>query len=210
MNITPAILTQDKEFFLRLYNDLKFCQSLDIDICRPPFVQSKTVQISDILNELDYKSQDIGFHLMVEDPVTDLKLLNELNLKETLLRVYVHQESKLEELLDFDINFSIKLGVAVNLSSDLLDLEFYNRFFEVQLMSVEVGKQGGEFQPKVLEKVDKLRSMGYGGIISFDGGINLQTILNVKNVDRVSVGSYFQRSQNQKESYRMLLEKITL
>ena len=74
-------------------------------------------------------------------------------------------------------------------------------------MTVEIGSQGGKFQEEVMEKIDELRSLGYSGVVSVDGGVNLNTAKFIKNhnINRVSVGSYFSKSNDIKLA-RMKLE----
>ncbi len=210
MQITPAILTSDINIFSKLIKEFEFTQTVDIDISRPPFVENTTLQLIDIMNLIDFDHYSIGFHFMVNDPIRDLEFLMNSNAKEKALRIYLHQESELEFLNYFEWPQNWIKCVAVKLDSPLMTLEFYRQFEEVQLMSIETGRQGNPFKEEVLDRVEALTRLGYFGKISLDGGINLDTVDKVKNssVDRLSVGSYLQKSQNVRESYRMLEEVL--
>lgn len=210
MQITPAILTSDIDLFTTLINKMTFTNTLDIDIIRPPFVENQTVQFEEIKHLINYNNISIGFHLMVENPKQDLINMFNSGLDSKSIRVYLHQESDLASLKDFEWPSNWSKSVAVKIESELKDLSFYNQFDEVQLMSIETGAQGNPFNAEVVNRVNKLRSMGYQKTISLDGGINLETINLIKGLDinRISVGSYFQKSQNPKESYRILKEAI--
>lgn len=209
MQITPAILTDDLSVFKSLVTELEFAHSIDIDIIRPPFVENHTLQLSDIFSLVNPQSQSVGIHLMVADPKTDLEMLKNLDASNLNLRIYLHQESDLDFLSNFHWPQDWLKGITIKLESELKETEFYNNFDEVQFMSIETGKQGNPFNNQVIDKIEKLTASGYFGKISIDGGINLETIGYLKGfpVDRVSVGSFLQKSQNIKESYRML-EKV--
>jgi len=210
MQITPAILTVDLKLFGQLIKDLSFTETLDIDIIRPPFANNLTVQFEEVKHLLTYINQSLGFHLMVTDPKLDLINMFNSGLDKKVIRIYIHQESDLTFLKDFEWPGCWSKCLAVKLESELKSIDFYNQFDEIQLMSIETGAQGNSFNDKVLERIIELRNIGYKKSISLDGGINIKTIKKLKNVgvNRISVGSYLQKSQNPQESYRMLKEAI--
>ena len=210
MQITPAILTSNLDLFKRLLKELEFAHSIDIDITRTPFVSNITLQLEDVVNIINYDEQSIGFHLMVNNPIQELDLLLKSPAKDKNIRIYLHQESDIDFLDSFDWPQNWSKCLAIKFESSFREIEFYNQFEEIQLMSIETGGQGYAFKPGVVDKVEELTRLGYFGKISLDGGINLETIENIKNVqiDRISVGSYFQKSQNVKESYRILKESL--
>lgn len=210
MQITPAILTSELKLFESLIKELTFTETLDIDIIRPPFANNLTVQFEEIKHLLNYDLQSIGFHLMVNNPKQDLINMFNSGLDQKNIRIFLHQESDLNFLEEFEWPASWSKCIAVKLESKLQDSNFYNLFDEVQLMSIETGAQGNPFQAGVGERVQDLRAGGYSKLVSLDGGINLTTVDEIKkiDVDRISVGSFFQKSQNPKESYRMLKEAL--
>ncbi len=210
MQITPAILTNDLILFKDLLPKLSFAETLDIDIIRPPFVNNSTISIEDVKDILDFDNQCIGFHLMVDNPKEDLINLFNWGFENKYIRIYLHQESDLSFLSEFKWPLNWIKGVAVKLETDLRDLNFYNQYDEVQLMSIVTGVQGNPFNATIKNRVNTLRNLGFTKDISLDGGINLGTLSQLKDLDinRISVGSYFQKSKNPKESYRMMEEEL--
>lgn len=199
IQITPAILTDDLKTFKSLIEKFKDFESIDIDIIRAPFVENKTLQIEDIMKDLEpLSSKSIGLHFMVQDPETDLKKLKDSILKDHDLRIYLQQESDLKFLKDFEWPKTWSRAVSVKVETNLFDAKYYEQFSEVQIMSVKVGGQGYEFQTEALEKVVNLEEIGYNGLVSLDGSINLKTASMIKDyaVDRVSVGSYFVKADD--------------
>lgn len=210
VKITPAILTNDLEEFRSLIKDLSFTDSIDIDIVRPPFVENTTLQIIDIKDFIDTSKTDLGFHLMVDDPKEDLYNIYNSGIDGHAARIYLHQESNLEYLKEFEWPANWLKAVSVKLETDLLNLDFYNQFAEVQFMSIKTGWQGSEFNPKVLDRIKALRDLGYKGNISVDGGINLETIHLIKDapINRISVGSYFTKAEDKVRAFKLLEDAL--
>ena len=62
----------------------------------------------------------------------------------------------------------------------------------IHIMSIdEIGKQGYEFDSKVLDKIKSLKGKFPDTIISLDGGVTLENIESIKDagVDRIIIGS---------------------
>jgi len=211
--ITPAVLVDklsDLEHFIDLYSH--YFSRIDIDFMDGSVTSSVTVTLNEILNiAANYISNiSFGFHLMtsnvelIEDFILKLNLIftKDSNIKIQNFMVYIHQEiltnNLNNNLLEFILNNLTKesRGVVVSVEQDILDLAFYNNFSEVQIMTVQIGAQGGKFQEEALNKITLLKD--YNGVISIDGGVNLETAQIIKKyrINRVSVGSYFQRSTN--------------
>lgn len=210
MTISPAILVSDPEQLL--YHLERYLaagiRSIDIDIQETPFVSESTVAFAEafaVVQTLDLPEDlSLGWDLKLADPHSAVAQIVETFPSS---RVYIYQaigDDLIDELID--------LGVALALldTDKLYDLEYYERFPEVQVMSVEAETQGAKISLESLAKVTELREMGYSGLISIDGGVHLETAELVKShpIDRVSVGSYFQQSDNVKDAYREINGKL--
>lgn len=208
IEICPAILQDNSENFKLQLQKLSAFNNIDIDIIRRPFVDSETLGIDEVLGLVNsYTSEsNWAFHLMVVNPEIELEKLVWSKIGENSARIYLQQESDLSFLNDFAFPENWLKGISVMIESDLKDLSFYNDYQEVQFMSIKTGFQGGEFKPEVLERVKKLKDMGYTGKVSLDGGINLETapLIKDKGVDRVSVGSYFAKATDIKSAFEEL------
>jgi pentose-5-phosphate-3-epimerase len=205
MIIAPAIFTDNKKVFIQqIKNYLKFSEYIDIDINSSSkiFKGSNTISTIDainILESLDLCEAKISFHLMMDEP--DLSCMQILNSNINLYKVYIHQEANID-----NIEIDERFAITVMAQSELLDIEFYQKFTEVQLMTVQTGNQGNRFEPSVLEKASNLKKNGYLGTISIDGGVNEQTAPLIKKypIGKVSVGSFFSRSQSPLHNYKIL------
>ncbi len=211
IEISPAILTKDKAEFLKLIEKYKNLKSIDIDLISFNMVDHETLKVSDIINDIPViEGQSIGFDFMDADPREELVEISKFEIRNSNLRIYIHQEINLTFLNDFEVPANWMMGTSVKIESELLGLDFYNNFPEVQFMSIPIGWQGSQFNPRVLEKIDKLREMGYTGKISIDGSINLETakLLKGHDINRVSVGSYFTKSENVEGDYKKLFDVL--
>ncbi len=213
IQITPAILTNNQKELsdlLNRYLDEGF-HFIDIDITSADLAgEQTTLSLKDAIQVVEIPEDfSIGWHLMMKEPEESVKrLLTHFEENESL-RIYVHQETDLEFLSELeDENYSVM--VTVNVDSPLLDIDYYNQFAEVQLMTVEIGKQGAAFQQEAMNKSEQLREWGYEGVISIDGGVNLETaqIISKYPIDRVSVGSYFQNSSDLTSDLQKLEEVL--
>lgn len=205
MKICPAILTNNLEVFKEKLRDFQVFDTIDIDIVIPGNLTQtkKTVSLQDAVDAISkYPIKTFRIHLMCDFP---LEVIRKVKNQRGLNIIYIlHQESSFN--ID-DVKRSKSLfGLAIKDSSDLRTLEYYKNFVLVQVMSVEIGGQGNEFEVKALEKVKELRKLGYDREVALDGGINLSTVSLLKNlqIDSLSVGSYFSKSLDIVEDYKKM------
>lgn len=199
IEISPAILTNDKGLMAKLlgvYAQFDTPQ-IDIDFVESSFAGNDTVPVEDVISTLvaNPVQKKIGFHLMLEKPERAARLI--VQTKEVSdYMLFIHFESEYTFIFDKSIDLE-KVGLAFNLETKLPDIKVLSQFPEIQFMSIETGKQGNPFDESAADKVAELRNMGYTGRVSLDGGINLKTAPVIKDwpIDRVSVGSYLQKSK---------------
>ena len=172
---------------------------LHIDVMDGKFVPNTTSKYEIVKENLIPSNKKFDVHLMVED-----------------VRYYV---DKFKELNPEYITFhyikanNIKVGIAVKPSTDVaLILPYLDLVDLVLIMTVEPGLGGQKFLYKMKEKINDLieirDSAHFNFKIEVDGGINVDTIEDVKNVDMAVVGSYITSSTNYKSKVKKLKEKI--
>lgn len=199
IEISPAILTNDEALVSKLldtYEAFSVAQ-IDIDFVEEVFSGNTTVAVEKVVALLTRNpiKKKIGFHLMLEKPERAVRLITQTK-EISEYMIYIHFES--EHAFIFDQSLDLEnFGLAFKLETKLPDLKVLAQFPEIQLMSIETGKQGNPFDEDVADKVAELRNMGYTGRVSLDGGVNLNTAPIIKDwpIDRVSVGSYLQKSK---------------
>ncbi|MDQ6984774.1 MAG: hypothetical protein Q9M91_06450 [Candidatus Dojkabacteria bacterium] len=200
--ISPAILESDLNTFegeLNLYVNFAKQVDVDINIANDLFEGNVTTASDQVVQILKKTPEDLkfGIHLMVSEPLKEIVKFKELGLLEKCV-FYLQQETKIGEVLDYKERDRLSLALSIKAETPFKGLEFYNEFDEIQLMTVQIGFQGGKFIPEVLDRVEYLKENGYKGKISIDGGVNLKTaeLIREHALDRVSVGSYFSKSEN--------------
>jgi pentose-5-phosphate-3-epimerase len=198
--ITPNILTNDVNEFTRQLKRLKeVFNTIDLDVIREPFIDNHTVSVSEFLQiEEIFEFEDLGVHLMVKDYMYDLNLLLKSRLSQKHVRIYVHQETNLTDYLNIELPKDWEKNISLKPESNLRDYEFYQQFSDIQLMTVPTGFQGLKLIVEILERSKILKENFFKGVVSIDGGVNLQSASIIKDypIDRVSVGSYFVKAED--------------
>ena len=112
-------------------------------------------------------------------------------------RIIIHLEDfesdeKLSEAVK-ELKEKAEVGLALKLETPIEKLfEHRGEIDFVQLMAIDtIGKQGEEFDPKILDKIKALKEKFPTLIVSVDGGINDKNIneLALCGADRMVVGS---------------------
>ncbi|OGK14200.1 hypothetical protein A3H80_00675 [Candidatus Roizmanbacteria bacterium RIFCSPLOWO2_02_FULL_37_19] len=225
MLIYPSILepTVD-DLFTYLQTLFPVFNHFQIDIADGKFVQSKTVQIEEIIKSIqnsDFKTENktFEFHLMVKDYENELKKLEKLKERVRIQLVLIHVEA-LQKIQAISSNSQIthnpqstnhssfELGLALNPDTSIEShWPIIQQHTTVQLMTVHPGQQGSPFVPEVLDKITILREKGFKGEIILDGAMNDKTlpiILSKKYwPDAICPGSYFKHNPKQQ------LEKLS-
>lgn len=200
IQICPAILTDNTSEFTReitCYTALFDQVDIDINIDADRFNGMVTVDLAKIAEQGRAHAAKLGFHLMVENPEEIVHELRKISNEFRKSKFYIHQESSFSKKFIDSIPFENRC-VAVELESLPREISFYSQFSEVQLMTVSIGFQGQHLDETSLERSIWLKENEYKGKISIDGGINLHSAKVIRNypIDRVSVGSYFSKSEN--------------
>ena len=105
------------------------------------------------------------------------------------------------------------MGIAIKPDTDVLELIPYLSFIDlVLIMSVEPGAGGQSFLPNSPKKLADLQKIRKDSNLSFkiemDGGINIDTISLVKDLDIAVIGSYICKSDNYKVAINSVKAKL--
>ncbi len=191
MQIIPAILEKDwpeVEKKLKLVDGLT--EYIQLDVSDGIFTPVKTWDNPSDLLGLELKSK-IEVHLMVADPVTEIKKWSVGSISRII--VPVESLSNNLEIIKhsvFDKNSELVLSFNVEtLWAPYADI--IQQAGRILFLSVNAGYQGQEFNESVLEKIKTLKQVMPNVNIEVDGGINLENISKLKElgVDSAVVGS---------------------
>lgn len=201
ITVVPAILTNDSAELRSLlleYTRVGFTL-IDIDIQEVPFVSDPTLpwrEVVDIVRELsaELTSVSIGWDLKLAAPLSAVEAIRDMGRKKD--RMYVYQSADIEWSRKLDC-YQERISLGVLDTDELVDIDWYAHYPEIQLMTVTAEQQGAQLSEKLLSRVEDLRRYGFPGHISIDGGVNLESTDKIRTIapDRVSVGSYFQHSE---------------
>lgn len=157
---------------------------VQIDVCYDDLFKNFDFSVIDkyssVFNfELDLMSINIDFIK---------QRLNELS-RSNFRRVIFHYADWGDDVFDLKDKMNLKqeIGLAVLSKQDLTLFENnLDKIDFVQFMGIDkVGVQGGQFNPKVIEKIKEFRKEKPEIIISVDGGVNLE---NAQDLIEVGAG----------------------
>ena len=201
MNFYPAILTDSLELVqeqIDLVRSNKKINTVQIDIIDGYFVDNLTITPMDLV-DIKFHDLKIDFHLMTEEPLTFAEEIVNHG-KYFPVRIVIGQIEKMSSQEDFVSmleNYNIMKGLSLDLFTpheEILDSVF-KKLDAIQLMSIEAGVQGSEFNDLVFKKIEEVKKraakINPNLEIIIDGGVKIDNVekLVEAGVDSVGVGS---------------------
>lgn len=196
IELVPAIMPENLEDLEeKLGRVFRYVPLVQLDIMDGVFVKGKTWpyvgdkgDYQNMLNEEEglpfWDKVDFEIDLMISKP--EEKILDWIIIGASRVIVHIESTKKMEDVIrQINDRFSgkkdIELGIALNIDTPtetilpyLEDIDF------VQFMGIaEIGRQGEDFDERVLDKVRDFHNAHPEVIISVDGGVNLDTALQI-------------------------------
>lgn len=180
-----------------------FVKNVHIDIVDGIFAPNTT--LLDPTPFSKYKNEFLmEAHLMVDDP---LKYLDSFALSG--FKRFIGQIEKMKNLDEFvakaqnlgEVGIGLDLDTSIDsITNYIEDLDF------ILLMSVKAGFSGQTFNPKVLEKIKKIREIDDLIPIEIDGGINNKTLPLALDAgaNRFIVTSFIFKAESSNENFHLL------
>lgn len=210
MQIIPTILVySQKEFETQINLIQNHVPLVQHDIEDGIFVDNKTWSDPDVAQRLT--TCDIELHLMVSDPLEELKRWQKV---EQVIRVLVHYESvkNLTDIMPTLHAYGWEIGIVLNPETNIKVLKPYiDEIKSVQFMTVHPGKQGQNFLPDVLKKIKKFHKKYPNMPIAVDGHVDETTIPDLiqAGITRFGVGSAIFGTANPVASLKQLEQLLT-
>lgn len=132
-------------------------------------------------------------HLMVENPSGYMEtLVDRVDWGILHVETLKNPEAEIRYFKENGFKVSLAANPGTSLEEILPHLDVLDG---VLVLTVNPGKHGAEFKPEALEKIRRLRGLGVTLPIEVDGGVNPDTILEMKNAgaDVFACGSYLMR-----------------
>lgn len=216
MNIYPAILTDSLEIAQQqvdLVRDSSDIKTLQIDIIDGYFVDNLTITPMDLV-DITFYSFNLDFHLMTEEPLSFAEEIVDHKAYFAVRTVIgqIEKMSSQENFISFLEEKEVKKGLSLNLFTpheEIMDSVF-KRLDVIQLMAIEAGEQGQQFNDLVLQKIDEVqqraKKINSSLEIIIDGGVKLDNIEMIAEAgaDSVGVGSAIWKSDNITETLERL------
>lgn len=214
MTIYPALLSDSRiklQQQLDVVQDLEEVAVVQLDVIDGKFAENLTVTPAD-LPDLEWGRLELDLHLMTEEPLDYVFEL--IDSKEQLpVRAVIGQIERMSSQAYFleEIEKHGWLpGVSVDLFTplDSIDTDSLRFVKVIQLMGIEAGFQGQEFNSLVLEKIQQIavpcQTLGIELIV--DGGVNENSIESIVKAGAtgVAVGSALWKSSNISETIKEL------
>jgi len=209
MTIIPSILvTSEDEFKQQIQSIQPHVPMIQLDIADGKFVDNTTWAEPDVIKKI--VTCDIELHLMVSDPLSELKRWQST---EQVKRILVHYESTdLADIMPTLHAYGFEIGIVLNPDTSTTVLTpFISEIKCVQFMTVVPGKQGQPFESNVLRKIKAFHKKCPDMPISADGGVNAETLpkLIAAGVTRCGPGSaIFGNEKSPKENLENLQQII--
>jgi ribulose-phosphate 3-epimerase len=208
IRIIPAVLTDNAGTLQTMLKQADaFTDFVQIDIMDGKFVPSNSItweQISGIPIKLKWE-----VHLMVEHPEKQFENYKNAGAQ----KVVFHFEATAipEQVIQQARQVGASVGLAVNPETTIdRILPLTGLVDSVLFLSVHPGFYGAKFIPEVLDKIVELRKARPGLVISIDGGIKENNIVQIarSGVDEICVGSAVFMQPDPGASYRHLVDLV--
>lgn len=179
VRIAPSLLAAD---FARLADEVRCVEDggadwLHLDIMDGCFVPNLTFGpcVVEAIHKVARRPLDV--HLMIRDPWQYVDAFLDAGAHAVTFHIEVEDQGDVGALLARIRQRGCKAGLSLQPDTPAQRLEPYlGQLDLVLVMSVFAGFGGQKFMPEVLDKPGALRSMGYTGELSMDGGIGPATI----------------------------------
>jgi ribulose-phosphate 3-epimerase len=208
IRIVPAILTDDARVLETMLKQSEtFTDFVQIDIMDSKFVPSRSITWEQIANVRTKLSWEV--HLMVEEPEKQIENYKSAGAQKAIF--HYEATSTPDYFITLARQLGLSAGLAVNPETEVSQiLPLVSKLDSVLFLSVHPGFYGAKFLPEVLKKVKQLRQAQPGLVISIDGGIKENNILEVARcgVDEICVGSAVFMQADPAESFRRLVRLV--
>lgn len=193
--IIPSILATTEEEYKNKLAEIESCALLDnwvqIDLMDNKFVQNQSVGLDTIAK---YPTNlNLEAHLMVENPITWIDQLADLNFKRVIFHLEV--DKNIDGVIEKIRNKGMEVGLALNPETPVEKLvPFIAKIDLVLLLSVHPGFSGQEFILDTINKVGEVEELTGNNkfLIEVDGGIDERVTVDLvcAGADNLVIGSH--------------------
>jgi ribulose-phosphate 3-epimerase len=173
MQIIPTIglkkqYSEAEEAIRQLRN---YSSWIQIDVCDSVFAPGKTFEL-ELLNRLDFETKNNlwDVHLMVKEPINWVNKCIEVGASRIIGQVEIMSDR--EKFLEKVKSEAAEAGLSYDINTEIDAIE--GDWDIIQVMGRQAGFGYFEFEKKVLDKIKKIKDMGY--MVGVDGGADVDNI----------------------------------
>lgn len=210
VEIVPTILTSNfSEYLSKLQRLEGVCSRVQIDLIDGKFAPKETVLIESLKDQESSLITDL--HLMVKEPEDWIHRALEL-LPDRLIG-HIEMMYDIPRFISETIEGGMRVGLALDLETpvEAIAEEVYHQTDLILLLSVKAGEGGQEFNPKVLEKIKKVKAI-VGDLVpvGVDGGLNEKNIVLCKEAgaEIFCIGTNFWQAEDLQGKYQELTNLV--
>lgn len=207
MELSVSVLNaENKKQMINLLNETDISY-IHIDVMDGKFVHQISLPPEEIIELSSISTKKLDIHLMVEDPISYIEQIKDLNDIE-YITIHLEIDKDIKEILLKIKSYGYKTGLSIKPNTDVNALIPYLEDLDlILLMTVEPGLGGQPFIETSINKIKELKNLinNTNIKIEVDGGINNKTIKDVKEANIAVVGSYITKSENPTETINNLL-----
>ena len=170
---------------------------IHVDVMDGKYVKNKTLPFSEYSTIPNYTRKRLDVHLMVKSPLKMIDDYATLNVQ--FISVHLDINDNIDKIIERCHLYGMKVGIAINPKDDITKVYPYLKKIDlVLIMSVEPGLPGQEFIKSTLSKIntlkEEIKKQGLNTLISVDGGITLDNVKYLRDVDIIVSGSTITKS----------------
>ncbi|KAI5180388.1 ribulose-phosphate 3-epimerase [Nematocida sp. AWRm80] len=133
----------------------------------------------------EFPGLEIECHLMVSNPLNTIKNLDLSKIR----MIIVHNNPYMEEISIYLKNQKAQLGIGISPMDTFEDITVPSNTSKILIMGVCPGRGGQKMLKNTPERIAEAKRRYPGLVIGVDGGINTDTISQVKQADEFVLGS---------------------
>lgn len=207
MELSISILnSKDKEKTIKLLSNTDISY-FHIDVMDGIFVSQKALPPAEVQEISRLSNKKLDIHLMTIDP---LKYIEEIKKLPNIDSITIHEEidKDIIPILNKIKEYGFKRGISIKPNTNINTLiPYLNDIDKILIMTVEPGLGGQPFLDSSIQRIKEIKKLikDKNILLEVDGGINNNTIKQLKDVNISVVGSYVTTSDDPVQKIKDLL-----